>query len=186
MPTKEQLKQLVIQKARQYGIDEKIALAQINQESGFNPFALSHAGAKGIAQFMPATAARFGLKDRSDPVASMDAWGKYMTFLLKRYKGDYSKALAGYNAGEGNVDKYGGVPPFTETRNYVKTILSAAKGAAVDLFTPGAASPGGGQYMQASTAPLELKTVKPETKRAVIITAAGLTILIALVYAANR
>jgi len=125
--TRTQLVEIVRQAAIQYGIDPKIANEQIYQESRFNPRAGSGAGAKGIAQFMPATAARFGLRDPYDPVASMDAWGKYMTFLLGKFNGSYTLALAGYNAGEGAVLKYGRrVPPYRETQNYVKEILGRA------------------------------------------------------------
>jgi soluble lytic murein transglycosylase-like protein len=124
--TKEELKQIVRDAANKYGIDENIALAQINQESGFNPTIGSNKGALGIAQFIASTAAQYGLTDRTDPVASMDAWGQYMSRLLTLFNGDYSLALAGYNAGEGNVKKYGGIPPFRETQNYVKSILGAA------------------------------------------------------------
>ena len=73
-------------------------------------------------QMMPATAKRFGLKDPFDPAANVEAGTKYLKFLLKRFNGDVSLALAGYNAGEGSVDKYQGVPPYGETQNYVKKI----------------------------------------------------------------
>lgn len=73
-------------------------------------------------QMMPATAQRFGLKDPFDPAANVEAGTKYLKFLLKRFNGDVSLALAGYNAGEGSVDKYNGVPPYSETQNYVKKI----------------------------------------------------------------
>ena len=74
---------------------------------------------------MPATAKRFGLKDPFDPTANVEAGTKYLKWLLKRFNGDVSLALAGYNAGEGAVDKYKGVPPFGETENYVKKIVSS-------------------------------------------------------------
>lgn len=118
------IRNTVINYANKYGIDTSIAIWQIWQESSFNPNA-SSGKANGIAQFTPATAARFGV-NVSDVNSSLDGWGQYMSFLLNRYNGDYSKALAGYNSGEGNVDKYGGIPPFTETQNYVKTILTNA------------------------------------------------------------
>ncbi len=73
-------------------------------------------------QMMPATAKRFGLKDAFDPTANVEAGTRYLKFLLKRFNGDVSLALAGYNAGEGSVDKYKGVPPYGETQNYVKKI----------------------------------------------------------------
>jgi soluble lytic murein transglycosylase-like protein len=122
--TKAQLMQIVIDAADSIGFPRQIALNQINQESRWNINACSHAGACGLAQFMPATAKRFGLTDRRDPVASMKAWAKYMSFLMRRYKGNIALALAAYNAGEGNVDKYKGIPPFKETRNYVRIIMN--------------------------------------------------------------
>jgi soluble lytic murein transglycosylase-like protein len=120
------------QAALRAGIDPDIFERQIQQESGFSPTAKSPAGAQGIAQFMPDTAA--GLKlDPSDPYASLDAAAQLDAQNLARYGGDYAKALAAYNAGGGNVDKYGGVPPFAETQDYVKTILGGAKQAAQNL-----------------------------------------------------
>jgi soluble lytic murein transglycosylase-like protein/ribosomal protein S18 acetylase RimI-like enzyme len=114
------------QAAQRAGIDPDIFVRQIEQESGFDPAAKSPAGAQGIAQFMPGTAA--GLKlDPSDPYASLDAAAQLDAQNLAKYGGDYAKALAAYNAGGGNVDKYGGVPPFAETQDYVKTILGGAK-----------------------------------------------------------
>lgn len=110
--------------AARYGIDPDIYVRQINQESGFNPHAVSPAGAQGIAQFMPATARGIGLTDPFDPLASLDAGAKHMSALLRNL-GSYQLALAGYNAGAGNVKKYGGIPPFKETQNYVKAILGA-------------------------------------------------------------
>lgn len=119
-----ELIELLRQYARRYGIDEAIAIAQIQQESSFNPRA-SSGEANGIAQFTPATARRFGV-DVWDVESSFDGWGRYMRWLLDRFHGDYSLALAGYNAGEGRVDQYGGIPPFRETQNYVAVILRNA------------------------------------------------------------
>jgi len=121
-----ELGEMVANAASAAGINPRIAVEQIRQESSFNPNARSSAGAQGLAQFMPGTWARFGSGSPYDPVAAINAYVRYMGFLLNRYGGDYAKALAAYNAGEGNVDKYGGVPPFAETRNYVNKILSAA------------------------------------------------------------
>lgn len=133
--TTAEIQQLVAEKARAYGIDERIALAQIKQESAFNPNAQSGAGAQGLAQFMPGTAKRFGLANPFDPVQAMDAWGKYMTYLLKFFGGRYDLALAGYNWGENRqVLKAAAAnnSPFpadkvpAETRNYVTRILGAS------------------------------------------------------------
>jgi soluble lytic murein transglycosylase-like protein len=134
--SREAEKQLVLDAAYQFNIDPNIAYYQIEAESNFNPDAVSSAGAVGIAQFMPATAGDYGLTNRRDPVASMQAWGRYMTDLLQMFAGDYEKALAGYNWGQGRVQtavrNYGGnwlshAP--SETRNYVSRILTRASGA---------------------------------------------------------
>jgi soluble lytic murein transglycosylase-like protein len=122
------------QAALKAGIDPDIFLKQIDQESGFNPAAKSGAGAIGIAQFMPATAQGMGI-DPTDPYAALDAAAQLDAQNLKKYGGDYAKALAAYNAGPGNVDQYGGVPPFEETQRYVRNILggaASAVGTAVD------------------------------------------------------
>jgi hypothetical protein len=106
------------------GVDPRFIHAVIQQESKYNTKAVSPVGAEGLMQMMPATAERFGLKDPFDPAANVEAGTKYLKWLLKRFDGDVSLALAGYNAGEGSVDKYKGVPPFSETQNYVKKIVS--------------------------------------------------------------
>jgi soluble lytic murein transglycosylase-like protein len=108
--------------ARQ-GVDPRFIHAVIKQESRYNPKAVSGMGAEGLMQMMPATAKRFGLKDPFDAAANVEAGTKYLKFLLKRFNGDVSLALAGYNAGEGSVDKYKGMPPYDETQNYVKKIV---------------------------------------------------------------
>lgn len=114
------------QQAKRVNVDPRILKALLTQESGWNPTAQSKAGAKGIAQFMDPTAARFGLKDPFDPMDSIRASADYLDYLNKRYKGNVDLMLAGYNAGEGNVDKYGGIPPFAETQKYVRTIRALA------------------------------------------------------------
>jgi hypothetical protein len=106
------------------GVDPRFIHAVIKQESKYDPRAVSHAGAQGLMQMMPATAKRFGLKDPFDATANVEAGTKYLQWLLERFDGDVSLALAGYNAGEGAVDKYKGVPPYSETQNYVKKIVS--------------------------------------------------------------
>lgn len=129
--------------AQRAGIDPDIFVRQIQQESGFNPGAKSPAGAIGIAQFMPGTAA--GMKvDPTDPYAALDAAARMDAQNLNRY-GSYDKMLAAYNAGGGAVEKYGGVPPFEETQRYVKNIMSGA-GEAV-RGAAGAAVQQGGQWL---------------------------------------
>jgi hypothetical protein len=107
--------------ARKYGLDERIFVRQIKQESGFNPHVRSGAGAQGIAQIMPDTAKSWGV-DPWDADAALDAAAKNMAGYVRKYK-SYRKALAAYNAGEDAVQQYGGIPPYAETRHYVKTIL---------------------------------------------------------------
>src|SRR5262245_12584733 len=102
--TRSELETALNQYANAYGIDPNIAYAQINQESRFNPNAVSPAGAQGVAQFMPDTARRFGLGNPFDPIASFDAWGRYMRLMLDMLSGRYDLALAGYNSGENRAE----------------------------------------------------------------------------------
>lgn len=109
------------------GLDPAVFIAQLNQESGFNPKAKnSKSGAIGIAQFMPSTAKGMGFTAGVDPLRDIRMAAQYMKSKLNMYNGDYKLALASYNAGSGNVAKYGGVPPFKETQNYVNRIMSMA------------------------------------------------------------
>ena len=121
---KGEMESIVKQAASKYNIDEKLVLALVKQESGFNPNAISSAGAQGLMQLMPATAKRLGVVNPFDPVQNVEGGVKHLKGLLAKYRGNLVLALAAYNAGGGNVDKYGGVPPFKETQNYVKNILS--------------------------------------------------------------
>ena len=114
---------IIYRTGKSAGVDPRFIHAVIKQESKYDPKAVSHVGAEGLMQMMPATAKRFGLKDPFDPKANVEAGTKYLKWLLKRFDGDVSLALAGYNAGEGSVDKYKGVPPYNETQNYVKKIV---------------------------------------------------------------
>lgn len=123
-PTKKQILDIISKVSQKYGVDEKLVQAVIRQESGFNPKVRSHCGAMGLMQLMPATAKGLGVKDAYNPVQNVEGGVKHLKGLLARYNGNLVLALAAYNAGGGNVDKYGGVPPFKETQNYVKSILA--------------------------------------------------------------
>lgn len=114
---------IIFRAGEKAGVDPRFIHAVIKQESKYDPHAISYVGAQGLMQMMPATAKRFGLKDPYDAAANVEAGTKYLKWLLKRFNGDVSLALAGYNAGEGSVDKYKGVPPYSETQNYVKKIV---------------------------------------------------------------
>ena len=108
--------------ARDYGVDEAVVRAIIHAESAFNPNALSRVGAQGLMQLMPATARRFGVSNAFDASQNIRGGVQYLAWLLKRFNGDVSLAAAGYNAGEGAVDKYRGVPPYSETQRYVQRV----------------------------------------------------------------
>ncbi|APX11297.1 lytic transglycosylase domain-containing protein [Tateyamaria omphalii] len=106
--------------ARRHGVPEDLFLRLVQQESGWNPSARSHKGAFGLAQLMPATARSLGV-DREDPAENLDGGARYLKEQYRTF-GSWRLALAAYNAGPGAVKKYNGVPPFRETRNYVKVI----------------------------------------------------------------
>ena len=115
----------IVTSSRRYDVDPLLIYAQMHQESAFKKRARSHKGASGLMQLMPATARRFGVTNIYDPKQNIDAGVKYMRWLLNKFNGDVILALAGYNAGEGAVMKYGWqVPPYRETRNYVKRITA--------------------------------------------------------------
>lgn len=117
-----QLDRIIFEVGEKQGVDPRFIHAVIWQESRYQPKALSHAGAQGLMQLIPATAKRFGCDDPNDPSQNITAGTKYLSWLLKRFSGNVELALAGYNAGEGAVDKYAGIPPYNETQNYVKII----------------------------------------------------------------
>lgn len=118
----ENIDRLIFDTAEREGVDPRFVHAVIWQESRYVSDAHSRAGAVGLMQLMPATAERFGCTDRNDPAENIAAGTKYLSWLLKRFAGNVELALAAYNAGEGSVDKYDGVPPYTQTQNYVKVI----------------------------------------------------------------
>lgn len=108
------------QAAQRHGIPEDLFLRLVQQESGWNPNARSHKGAMGLAQLMPGTAAKLGVNP-NDPVQNLNGGARYLRMMYNQF-GNWTLALAAYNAGPGAVQKYGGIPPYRETRNYVRII----------------------------------------------------------------
>jgi len=102
-----------------HSLPPQLVHSVIKVESNYNPSAVSPKGAQGIMQLMPATARRFGVANAFDPIENIEGGARYLKYLLDLYGGDYRLALAAYNAGEGAVEKYGAVPPYPETRNYL-------------------------------------------------------------------
>lgn len=121
---KEEIYSAVMESSNKYDRPPAMVLSVIQQESGFKKEATSHCGAAGMMQLMPETAQELGVKDRYDVRQNIDGGCKYLREMLNRFDGDVDKALAAYNAGPGNVEKYGGIPPFEETQNYVASIKS--------------------------------------------------------------
>jgi soluble lytic murein transglycosylase-like protein len=113
--------------AKQYRLDPALVKAVIHIESAFNSNAISSAGARGLMQLMPATASRFGVKNSYDPIENMLGGVQYLRWLFERFNGNIRFVLAAYNAGEGAVDKYKGIPPYRETQEYVKKVIKMAE-----------------------------------------------------------
>lgn len=122
--SKAQILNVVSQISKKHGVDEKLVQALIKQESGFNPNATSKKGAMGLMQLMPKTAQSLGVIDAYDPSQNIEGGVKYLKGLLDRFDNNQELALAAYNAGPNAVKKYGGIPPYKETQNYVKAIMA--------------------------------------------------------------
>lgn len=120
-----QIDALVEQNAATWQVDPALIKAVIANESGFNANATSSVGAQGLMQLMPSTAASLGVRDAYDPAQNVAGGARYLRGLLDRFGGDKRLAIAAYNAGPGAVEKYGGVPPYAETRNYVQNVLAS-------------------------------------------------------------
>ena len=119
---------LITRAANDHSLDPRLVKSVMLVESGFNPAAVSPKGARGLMQLMPATAVRHGVRNIHDPAQNIAGGTKYLSHLLGLFGGNLEKSLAAYNAGEGAVARYGGIPPYDETRNYVRRALTAYYG----------------------------------------------------------
>jgi soluble lytic murein transglycosylase-like protein len=116
--------QIIASSSAKYGVSPSLIKAVIHAESGYNPNAVSHKGASGLMQLMPGTARSLKVNNSFDPKDNVDGGVKYLRFLLDTFHGDVSLALAAYNAGLNKVARYGGIPPYAETRTYVNRVLA--------------------------------------------------------------
>lgn len=135
-PSTDDLTTMIQRLATDYGVDSRLVQAVIRAESGGNPRAVSPKGAAGLMQLMPARAVALGVVDVFDPIENLVGGTRHLRDLLWRYKGNLSLALAAYNAGEGAVEAYGGVPPYPETRQYVRKVLALYRAAAASSPSP--------------------------------------------------
>jgi len=124
-PERKQVASWVRLLAPEYGLDPNLILAIIQTESNFNPRARSPKNAQGLMQLLPETAARFGVKDTTNPMQNLHGGMAYMRWLLSFFQGDLKLSLAAYNAGERAVEKYLGVPPYRETQDYIRKVIHA-------------------------------------------------------------
>ena len=130
---KSKFDKIIIEAAKKFDVDAALVSAVIKAESDFNSSEVSNKGARGLMQLMPSTAERFGVTDSYDPVANIYGGVRYLKWLLKTFNGNADLAVAAYNAGEGNVWKYNGVPPFRETVNYINRIAKHIRAAMVPV-----------------------------------------------------
>ena len=122
--SRSEINELIEKYSDKNGLDSDFVKAVVNQESGFNPNATSKCGAMGLMQLMPSTAEGLGVTNAYDPEQNIEGGTKYLKGLMDRFDNNKSLALAAYNAGPNAVKKYGGIPPYMETQNYVKSVLS--------------------------------------------------------------
>lgn len=136
----EAIRQVIGNTAGRFNVDPKLVDAVIRVESGYDARAQSPKGAQGLMQLIPATAGRFGVDDPFDPAQNVRGGVTYLSRLLTRYRGDVPLTLAAYNAGEGAVERYGGVPPYAETRDYVRKVTGIYRAAGGAWLPDNAAS----------------------------------------------
>ena len=127
IPANQAYDDIIEEAAEKYEMDANLIRAVMQAESAFHPYAVSRAGAEGLMQLMPELSDEMGVSDSFDPRENIMGGARYLKRLLDYRNGNIDLALASYNAGPGNVERYGGVPPFRETRNYVKTIKQILK-----------------------------------------------------------
>lgn len=142
--------EIIVEAAKRFDVDAALVSAVIKAESDYNPHTVSHKGARGLMQLMPATAKRFGVKNSFDPEQNIHAGTRYLRWLLKTFDGNADLAVAAYNAGEGNVWKYNGVPPFRETVTYINRISKHIRKAIEKSVIPGAAEEVGASVITAA------------------------------------
>jgi hypothetical protein len=130
----------IVEAARHFDVDAALVSAVIKAESDYNPREVSNKGARGLMQLMPSTAERFGVTNSFDPVANIYGGTRYLRWLLQTFDGNADLAVAAYNAGEGNVWKYNGVPPFRETVNYIRRIAKHIRASMVAVDGEGRTS----------------------------------------------
>ncbi len=171
---RQQLWPAVQEASRVHGVDPNLVDLVIRMESGYDPRAVSRRGARGVMQLMPETAALYGVRNSFDPLQNISGGVRYLRDLLQRYRSNLAFALAAYNAGPEAVTKHGGVPPFDETRTYVRAILAAYTGeASIGALTGGFGRPtrrprpveligdAGGRMISNSQRPGEAAVVHP-------------------------
>lgn len=122
IPANEAYEEIIQEASEKYDLDANLIRAVMQAESAFHPFAVSRAGAEGLMQLMPELSDEMGVTNAFDPRENIMGGVRYLKRLLTYHNGDLDLALASYNAGPGNVERYGGIPPFRETKNYVRTI----------------------------------------------------------------
>ncbi len=158
---------LIADAARENSLDPRLVKSVVLIESAFNPAAVSRKGARGLMQLMPETAQRYGVRDTFDPGENLSAGARHLAYLLGIYGGDLPRALAAYNAGEAAVSRYGGVPPYDETRIYVSKGLAAYYGKS--SLGGGFGLPAGKTWGSVKGRPVRI-TRDPRTNRPLITT----------------